>query len=133
MSEVYKEFELFDPLVCRGLHDLFLDEFFNDVTGMDINGDDGGDFGMDFSSEVLPHPCNQLLDSCLDLLEVLFHGRLRTRLEVGESVVSFLCENDLSSNQCKLGTVVIKPFVTWKLQVPLICCVFCPNKFFLES
>ena len=120
VPQLHVELELTLPLEETGVSDLVDDERLDDISLVDINGDDSNDFDTEIGTKRSSDSLNQVLDTNKDGGEEFFHGSLTTSFEVIEGSGSSLSPHDLGGEKSDLGAVVLEPLVSLLGNLPII-------------
>jgi len=118
--QLHVELELTLPLEETGVSDLVEDERLNDISLVDINGDNGNDFNTKIVNQWGSDSLNQVLDTHKDGGKELLHGSLTTSLQVIEGSGGSLSPHDLGGEKSDLGAVVLEPLVSLLGDLPII-------------
>ena len=102
------------------LDNLLIDERFDHISRVHIDGDNCDNLVTDLNSEIASDTLNELSDAVLDQLEELLHGRFRARLKVIKSTDGLLSPNNLGSEKGKLSAVTVKPQLSGVLRDPVV-------------
>jgi len=81
------------------LHNLFIDQFNDDITFVYINSDDCDDLVTKIFSQIGSYTLDQLVDSMDSLLTIVLHGGFTSTFKFFEGTSGLLCPHNLSGQE----------------------------------